>query len=253
MMGHHWVKSSVWRGALVLCASLAFCSLGLYGWSAKADHGPATWSAAHQSVVVINPTWLGYTTPSHGAPAGTAPAGTGVYYADMQPQSNFILTAAHVVSQATAIEIVNSAGVRAMAEIYAIDVRRDIAVLKTALSGPAIRHGVDDLPIGSHVCAIGNSFGLGTSFSCGVVSATHRRNIGFNEIEDFIQTDAAVNPGVSGGALVDGQGRLIGLVDGIFTKDADIDAGVNFAISLSLIKVSLAEMRAKGLGFDQAN
>ena len=58
-----------------------------------------------------------------------------------------------------------------------------------------------------------------------------------------MQTDAAVNPGASGGALVDPQGRLIGLIDGIFTKEADIDAGVNFAISVPMILQSLAGLR----------
>ena len=71
----------------------------------------------------------------------------------------------------------------------------------------------------------------------------HRRDVGFNAIEDFVQTDAAINPGASGGALVDPQGRLIGLIDGIFTKEADIDAGVNFAISVPMILESLDALR----------
>ena len=94
----------------------------------------------------------------------------------------------------------------------------------------------EDPAVGLHACAIGNSFGLGLSFSCGVVSAVHRRDVGFNAIEDFVQTDAAINPGASGGALVDPQGHLIGLIDGIFTKEADIDAGVNFAISVPMLR-----------------
>ena len=125
------------------------------------------------------------------------------------------------------------------------------AILKTDLVGPVIPFGTDEMPIGSHVCAIGNSFGLGHSISCGMVSAVNRQNIGFNDIEDFIQTDAAINPGSSGGALIDSEGRFVGLIDGIFTKDADIDAGVNFAISLSLVKAGLAEMRLRGVRFDE--
>jgi S1-C subfamily serine protease len=85
--------------------------------------------------------------------------------------------------------------------------------------------------------------------TCGIVSAVRRSNIGFNDIEDFIQTDAAVNPGMSGGALVDPQGRLVGLIDGIFTKEADIDAGVNFAISVPLIQQSLALQVKAGVQF----
>ena len=103
--------------------------------------------------------------------------------------------------------------------------------------------------IGSHVCALGNSFGLGISMSCGIVSALNRHNLGINFLEDFIQTDAAVNPGMSGGPLVDAQGRLIGVVDAIFTKTADIDAGVNFAISVPLLRASLDEQIKAGIEF----
>lgn len=79
------------------------------------------------------------------------------------------------------------------------------------------------------------------------MSALNRRNIGFNNIEDFIQTDATINLGRSGGALIDSDGRLVGLLNGIFTKDADIDAWVNFSISLSLIAGGLAQMRESGV------
>ena len=85
--------------------------------------------------------------------------------------------------------------------------------------------------------------------TCCIVSAVRRSNIGFNDIEDFIQTDAAVNPGMSGGALVEPHGRLVGLIDGIFTKEADIDAGVNFAISVPLIQQSLASQLKAGVQF----
>ena len=116
-------------------------------------------------------------------------------------------------------------------------------MLKTGLPAPPISLRRADPEVGTHACAIGNSFGLGLSFSCGVISAVHRRDVGFNAIEDFVQTDAAVNPGASGGALVDPQGRLVGLIDGIFTKEADIDAGVNFAVSIPMILESLDGLR----------
>ena len=186
-----------------------------------------------------------------GGEPGTAPAGSGVYFSENDPTSKYILTAAHVISRATDIEIVDYSGRTLSAVIHAIDERRDIAFLKTEVKGPVIPLGIGKIPIGSHVCAIGNSFGLGHSLSCGVVSAVNRQNIGFNELEDFIQTDAAINPGSSGGALIDSEGRFVGLIDGIFTKDADIDAGVNFAISLTLIRASLADMRMRGVRFDE--
>jgi S1-C subfamily serine protease len=71
--------------------------------------------------------------------------------------------------------------------------------------------------------------------SCGVIAGPNRQGIGLNRIEDFIQTDAAINPGSSGGALVNAKGQLVGMVAAIFTKDADIDAGVNFAVSVDLL------------------
>jgi S1-C subfamily serine protease len=247
IIDHHNKKCFIGRISIVFVCLM----LSVLASTAKAEHGPQTWKAAHQSVVIVNPTWPGYTIPGHGAPAGTAPAGSGVYFAENRPTTGYILTAAHVISRATHIEIVDSTGRTMPADIHAVDQRRDIAILKTDLVGPVIAFGPDEMPIGSHVCAIGNSFGLGHSISCGVVSAVNRQNIGFNDIEDFIQTDAAINPGSSGGALIDSEGRFVGLIDGIFTKDADIDAGVNFAISLSLIRAGLAEMRLRGVRFDE--
>ena len=235
-----------------LCRALAILmiSLGLFVSSAKADHGTKTWADAAASVVVVSPTWPGYERPGFGAPAGTAPAGTGVYFGvDGARKTPFIITAAHVVARAKAIEIVNIAGVKSPAHLYAVDTRRDIAILRVDKTGPAIAVAKDEPTVGSHVCALGNSFGLGISFSCGVVSAVGRANLKINRIEDFIQTDAAINPGSSGGALVNSDGRLVGMIDAIFTKEADIDAGVNFAVSVRLIKAALTDFKDTGHSF----
>ena len=88
---------------------------------------------------------------------------------------------------------------------------------------------------GSQACLISNSFGIGIGITCGVVSASGISGIGFNKIEDFVQTDAAANPGSSGGALVNADGLVIGMMSGIFTKNTDTNVGVNFAISSALI------------------
>ena len=94
----------------------------------------------------------------------------------------------------------------------------DLAVLQDR-GGPADAAPTAQEPdLGAPVCAVGNQFGLGLSVTCGVVSAVRRSGVGFNPIEDFIQTDAVVNPGASGGALVDGDGRLVGVLSAIFTK-----------------------------------
>lgn len=215
-------------------AMMAILACALLTNMARADHGPATWSAAAPSVVVIEPTWPGYNRPGFGAPPGTAPAGTGIFIGTGD-RSNHLVTAAHVIARATEIEIVTEDGMRHAAAVIAVDNQRDIAILETKLKRRPITLRLTDPAIGEHGCAIGNSFGLGLSISCGVVSAIHRKQIGFNPIEDFVQTDAAINPGGSGGALVDADGRLIGMIDGIFTKEADIDAGVNFAVSVPLL------------------
>ena len=221
-------------GVLPRIAMMAVLACALLTNMARADHGPATWSAAAPSVVVIEPTWPGYNRPGFGAPPGTAPAGTGIFIGTGD-RSNHLVTAAHVITRATEIEIVTEDGMRHAAAVIAVDNQRDIAILETKLKRRPITLRLTDPAIGEHGCAIGNSFGLGLSISCGVVSAIHRRQVGFNPIEDFVQTDAAINPGGSGGALVDADGRLIGMIDGIFTKEADIDAGVNFAVSVPLL------------------
>ena len=230
---------------IVMLVSLAFA---VPTAMAHADHGAATWSAAAPSVVVIEPTWPGHNRPGFGAPPGTAPAGTG-FFIGTGDSSRYLVTAAHVITRATEIELVTDGAIRHAATVVAIDNQRDIAILETDLEGRPITLRLTDPEIGEHGCAIGNSFGLGLSISCGVVSAIHRKQVGFNPIEDFVQTDAAVNPGASGGALVRPDGQLVGMVDGIFTKEADIDAGVNFAVSLPMIEQSLEAMRADGVRF----
>ena len=221
-------------GVLPRIAMMAALACALLTNMARADHGPATWSAAAPSVVVIEPTWPGYNRPGFGAPPGTAPAGTGIFIGTGD-RSSHLVTAAHVITRATEIEIVTEDGMRHAAAVIAVDNQRDIAILETKLKRRPITLRLTDPAIGEHGCAIGNSFGLGLSISCGVVSAIHRKEVGFNPIEEFVQTDAAINPGGSGGALVDANGRLIGMIDGIFTKEADIDAGVNFAVSVPLL------------------
>jgi S1-C subfamily serine protease len=115
------------------------------------------------------------------------------------------------------------------------DPATDLAVLKVAADLPQLPMAPEPA-LGAPVCAVGNAFGLGLSVTCGVVSALHRSGTGFNPIEDFVQTDASVNPGASGGPLVDRQGRLVGVLSAIFTKDADADIGVNFAASVALVR-----------------
>ena len=211
--------------------------LFLFPFKLIASDLSTVWKNAYKSVVVVLPTWPGYAKPGFGAPSGTAPAGSGFYFSinDKDKISNYIMTAAHVIQKSKIIEIKDYKSKLVKVDLILIDIKRDIAILKTTLPGLSIKVSKKGTEIGNDVCVIGNSFGLGSSLSCGVISAKNRKNIGFNEIENFIQTDAAVNPGDSGAPLLNNKGQLIGMVDAIFTKEADIDAGVNFAIDNKLI------------------
>ena len=91
------------------------------------------------------------------------------------------------------------------------------------------------MDVGDVVLAVGNPFGVGQTVTHGIVSATDRGNMGIEDYEDFIQTDAAINPGNSGGALVDIEGRLIGINTAIMTRSGG-SQGVGFAIPSDLVR-----------------
>ncbi len=195
------------------------------------------WKMVSPSVVSVLPTWPGYEKPGFGAPLGTAPEGTGIVVS----KGGLIITASHVISKASEIQIRDAFGVIQSATVILNDRNTDIALLKAEISKPPISFFLGGATIGGNVCLVSNAFGLDLSITCGVVSAVGRNNVGFNRVEDFIQTDAASNPGSSGGALVDQDGRLIGMMSGIFTKNTDTNAGVNFAISSNLIEETISK------------
>ena len=101
----------------------------------------------------------------------------------------------------------------------------------------------DSLEVGDFVLAIGNPFGVGQTVTHGIVSALARTQIGITDYGVFIQTDAAINPGNSGGALVDPQGRLIGINTAIFSRSGG-SQGIGFAIPVNMVQVVIAS--AKG-------
>lgn len=159
------------------------------------------------------------------------PEGSGVAVLD----GRTIVTALHVVDRALSIRVRTAQGEIMEAKLVARDRATDLAILSLRTPVTPIRLTAKAPVLGQPVCAIGNAFGLGLSVTCGVVSGVHRAGIGFNAIEDFVQTDAAVNPGASGGALVTRDGKLVGLLSAIFTKTSDANTGVNFAVSAALV------------------
>ena len=189
------------------------------------------WDKASPSVVSVLPTWPGFKKPGFGAPPGTAPEGTGIVISSL----GHILTASHVVKKAKSIEIRDINGNKFIAKLILDDPNTDLAIIKAEIDITPINISKDIPKIASSACLISNSFGLDLGITCGVVSAIGRKNTGFNKIENFVQTDAAANPGSSGGALVNKNGELIGMMSGIFTKNTDTNSGVNFAVSSELI------------------
>ena len=184
------------------------------------------------SVVSVLPLWPGYQRGGQSqVPPGAAPEGT----ATAIRTGGYLVTALHVVARAEAITVRLPDGREMPATLIGRDPPTDLAVLKVAADLPPLPDAPEPA-LGAAVCAVGNQFGLGLSVTCGVVSALHRSGTGFNPIEDFVQTDATVNPGASGGPLVDAQGRLVGVLSAIFTKDADADIGINFAASVALVR-----------------
>lgn len=197
--------------------------------------GQAAVEQAMASVVSVLPVW-----PAN-ASRSEEPEGSGVAVGD----GRTVLTADHVIGPATEVFVRSHEGVIWRAEITARDPETDLAVLSLPEALPALEFAPDPRP-GEPVCAIGNGFGLGITVACGVVSAIRQTDTGFNAIEDSVQTDAAVNPGMSGGALVDSEGRLAGILSGIFTKTSDANIGVNFAVSAGLAAAVLADLAPDG-------
>src|SRR5919201_3894307 len=119
------------------------------------------------------------------------------------------------------------------------DSRSDLAVLRIKAEKerfPALEFADSDaLEVGDVVLAIGNPFAVGQTVTHGIVSAVARTQVGITDYQFFIQTDAAINPGISGGALVDMSGRLVGINTMIFSQSGG-SVGIGFAIPSNLVR-----------------
>lgn len=193
-------------------------------------------SKAMASVVSVLPEWPPDKKRSE------EPEASGVVWSD----GRHIITAYHVVANARSVRIKTSSGEIMNAAMAGHDPATDLAVLRIDEALTPAKISDRKLNLGEPVCALGNAFGLGLSVTCGVVSAVNRAGVGFNPVEDFVQTDAAVNPGASGGALATGDGTVVGLLSAIFTKQSDANIGVNFAVSIPLAKRIAAELIENG-------
>ena len=146
----------------------------------------------------------------------------------------YLLTNNHVIEGADDVEVMLADGRQARATLVGSDPESDVAVLKITLDRlPVITFGdADQLLVGDVVLAIGNPFGVGQTVTSGIVSALGRNQLGINTFENFIQTDAAINPGNSGGALVDTNGKLLGINTAIYSRSGG-SLGIGFAIPVS--------------------
>jgi S1-C subfamily serine protease len=159
----------------------------------------------------------------------------------------YIATNHHVIEGAQEIVVQLTDGRSAPAQLVGSDPETDLAILKVQLPKlPVMQLGRSDrLRVGDVVLAIGNSLGLGQTVTQGIVSATGRSQLGLALLENFIQTDAAINQGNSGGALVTTTGEMIGINTAVVSRQAGVE-GIGFAIPVNLVRGVAAEIRKNG-------
>jgi S1-C subfamily serine protease len=173
--------------------------------------------------------------------------GSGIAYRTTDDGGTYIVTNTHVVETAKEIYVTGVDRERRKAELVGVDAETDIAVVRIDGELPVISLGdSDDLQVGQSATAIGSPFGLSQSVTSGVISAIGRslpgstgRKGNVYPLVDVIQTDAAINPGNSGGALVDREGKLIGMNTAIYS-DSGTSGGIGFAVPVNTV-VRVAE------------
>jgi Do/DeqQ family serine protease len=167
----------------------------------------------------------------------TEATGSGVI---VDAAQGYVLTNAHVVENASNIEVTTKDNRRLTAKLIGRDSDTDIAILQIPSGSlTAVPIGDSDrLQVGDFVLAIGNPFGLGQTVTSGIISALGRSGLGIEGpegYEDFIQTDASINPGNSGGPLVDLQGRVVGINTAILAPGGG-NVGIGFAVPINMAR-----------------
>ncbi|MBV9288515.1 MAG: DegQ family serine endoprotease [Hyphomicrobiales bacterium] len=162
--------------------------------------------------------------------------------------SGLVVTNHHVIEGMTDVKVALADKREFEADIVLRDPRTDLAVLriKGGRDFPTLELGDSDaLEVGDFVIAIGDPFGVGQTVTQGIVSALARTQVGISDYGFFIQTDAAINPGNSGGALVDLDGKLIGINSAIYSRSGG-SMGIGFAIPVNMVKGVVAAARQGG-------
>jgi len=178
----------------------------------------------------------------HGVPRQEG-VGSGV----IVTKDGYILTNNHVVDGADEVKVALQDGREFTAKVVGRDPKTDVAVIKINTHNlPAVvMADSDKVEVGDIVLAVGNPFGIGQTVTTGIVSATGRAGTVGLDYEDFIQTDAAINPGNSGGALVDVEGRLIGINTAILSRSGG-NQGIGFAIPSNLARSVMDGLISEG-------
>jgi serine protease Do len=158
----------------------------------------------------------------------------------------YAVTNNHVVDKAESVEVTTDDGKIHTAKVIGTDPRTDLALIKVEVAGnfPFVRLAEQAPRIGDWVLAVGNPFGLGGTVTAGIVSA-RGRDIGAGPYDDFIQIDAPVNKGNSGGPTFDVDGNVIGVNTAIFSPSGG-SIGIAFAIPAETVKSVIAQLRDKG-------
>jgi serine protease DegQ len=169
--------------------------------------------------------------------------GSGVIVSD----KGYILTNHHVVESVDQIEVALADARKVAARVVGTDPDTDLAVLKIELPQlPAITFAkADQVRVGDVVLAIGNPFGVGQTVTFGIVSGLGRTQLGITTFESFIQTDANIQPGNSGGALVDTSGNLIGINTAIYSQTG-ASMGIGYAIPVSIARQVMEQIIREG-------
>ncbi len=160
----------------------------------------------------------------------------------------YILSNNHVVEDADEVTVgFVEGGQRLKAKVIGADPQTDISVLKVQSTNltPVTITDSAKLQVGDLVLAVGNPFGVGQTVTMGIVSAVSRGGFGIVDYEDFIQTDASVNPGNSGGALVDSQGRLVGINTAIVSGGGG-NVGISFSVPINMARAIMERIIQEG-------
>jgi serine peptidase DegS len=160
-----------------------------------------------------------------------------------------VITNNHVIEGADTIMVYLADGRVTTASVVGRDPDTDLALLSIQLKNlPVMPLGRSDLlQVGDAVLAIGDPLGLGQTVTHGIVSATERRSLGVATFENFIQTDAAINAGNSGGALINARGELIGINTAVLNNSGNLNVeGIGFAIPVNLVRGVMKEILAHG-------